>query len=988
MASKKVEVLEGEMGQLKEEVGEKLSSLEGKFSTLEERFGGMEEMIRKLLEAQVVPSNPKEKGKSPVTNPNPNPNPNFPIREEGVNQSENGMQGQWPREGGEGSGVGGLWGMTGGQGGRPHMGSVGLHSTREGWPNQMGGFPEGNRATWEQGGRRDDYGMGYGEPREPPWRGIQNPYPGERRGRPPGEGFTQGTWGDGRPFNRADNRMRKLKLPIFEGEDAYGWIYRVERYFAVNGVTEEEKLMAVPICLEGKSLAWFQWLEGRQHVRSWEEFKDLLLHRFRVSSEGTYYEQFLALVQEGTVAEYREHFELLSGRLRGIPDDLLEGNFMKGLKPHIRAAIRVVDPHGLVKIMETAQLVEDKLKVEPPRRSGVSYPTYRPPLMTGGPKAATILPPREVAKEKTTMAVNQGGFKRLTDSELKEKRAKGLCYRCDEKFTPGHRCKEKTLHVIIVGDSEEEEGDTGANEEDGEEEEHHHLAMVEVSLNSIAGLTSHSTMKLEGEIAGYKVMVLIDSGATHNFIACRLVERVGLPVTQGRGVGVILGTGKKERCSGQCKGVTLTLQGEETVQDFLLLDLGSTDVILGMQWLQSLGEMKVNWKKLYMEYGKGSRKVTLQGDPSLCRARVALKSIFKTLRDEGEGYLIELQQVGREEEREPEVIPEVIQDLLQQHSSVFQMPQGLPPVRSREHAIVLKTGVAPVSVRPYRYPHAQKEEIERLVAEMLEAQVIQPSVSPFSSPALLVKKKDGSWRFCVDYRALNKETVLDKFPIPVVDELLDELGGATIFSKVDLKSGYHQIRMRTEDIQKTAFRTHEGHYEFLVMPFGLTNAPSTFQALMNQVFQPYLRRFVLVFFDDILVYSKSLQDHITHLGVVLTTLLEHQLYANQKKCSFAQKEVEYLGHIISESGVAADTTKIEAMVKWPTPKSLKGLRGFLGLTGYYRRFIKGYGSIAGPLTDQLKKDNFQQWPSVPLITDFSLALFVDSAEESNALDSA
>ncbi|KAI0492631.1 hypothetical protein KFK09_026907 [Dendrobium nobile] len=347
--------------------------------------------------------------------------------------------------------------------------------------------------------------------------------------------------------------------------------------------------------------------------------------------------------------------------------------------------------------------------------------------------------------------------------------------------------------------------------------------MVEVSLNSIAGLTSHSTMKLEGEIAGYKMMVLIDSGATHNFIACRLVERVGLPVTQGRGVGVILGTGKKERCSGQCKGVTLTLQGEETVQDFLLLDLGSTDVILGMQWLQFLGEMKVNWKKLYMEYGKGSRRVTLQGDPSLCRSRVALKSIFKTLRDDGEGYLIELQQVGMEEEREPEVIPEVVQDLLQQHSTVFQMPKGLTPIRSREHAIVLKTGVALISV-------------------------IQPSVSPFSSPVLLVKKKDGSWRFCVDYRALNKETVLDKFPIPVVDELLDELGGATIFSKVDLKSGYHQIRMKAEDIQKTAFRTHEGHYEFLVMPFGLTNAPSTFQALMNQVFQPYLRRFVLIFF--------------------------------------------------------------------------------------------------------------------------------------------
>jgi hypothetical protein len=219
----------------------------------------------------------------------------------------------------------------------------------------------------------------------------------------------------------------------------------------------------------------------------------------------------------------------------------------------------------------------------------------------------------------------------------------------------------------------------------------------------------------------------------------------------------------------------------------------------------------------------------------------------------------------------------------------------------------------------------------------------------------MVKKKDQTWRPCIDFRHLNALTVKSKYPLPVINELLDELHGACWFSKLDLRAEYHQIRLTEGDEHKTAFHTHHGHYEFTVMAFGLTCAPATFQAEMNMTLAPVRRKYAVIFFDDILVYSTNYQEHLQHLNFVLQLLQDNQWKVKISKCSFAQPSIHYLGHVISASGVATDEAKIETVKEWPTPVDVKQLRNFLGLAGYYRKFVQGYGSISQPLTALLRK---------------------------------
>ncbi|MCO5585991.1 hypothetical protein L7F22_039928 [Adiantum nelumboides] len=261
----------------------------------------------------------------------------------------------------------------------------------------------------------------------------------------------------------------------------------------------------------------------------------------------------------------------------------------------------------------------------------------------------------------------------------------------------------------------------------------------------------------------------------------------------------------------------------------------------------------------------------------------------------------------------------------------------------------------PVSKRPYKMSLPEAIELKEQLKQLIEQGFIRPSTSPWGAPVLFQKKKDGSLRLCIDYRGLNQVTVKNKYPIPRIDELLDRLHGSKIFTKIDLRSGYYQIRIKESDIPKTAFNTRYGHYEFTVMSFGLTNAPASFNRLMQDIFRPYLDDFVLVFFDDILIYSKDEADHEGHVRKVLEILRQHQLYAKESKCTFCSPQVSYLGFIISADGISVDPKKIKDIVEWPQPTSVSKVRGFQEITGWYRIFVKDYAIIAAPLTGLLKK---------------------------------
>lgn len=483
---------------------------------------------------------------------------------------------------------------------------------------------------------------------------------------------------------------------------------------------------------------------------------------------------------------------------------------------------------------------------------------------------------------------------------------------------------------------------------------------MSISYQALNGIDSSTSIRLRGWVQGTELLMLVDSGSTHSFVDERIGSTfIGLKHLP-QPLKVQIADGGQLSCSQVIPKCDWWIQGHNFSSDFRLLPLGSYDAILGMDWLQQFSPMQIEWNHKWLEFSHLGKVVKLQGitpQTSQC-ATISGEQLQGMTKKGFVMCLVQLQAVELQNQKE---VPDMVQPLLQEFAHVFSEPTGLPPKRMCDHHIPLVEGAKPVNLRPYRYKPVLKDEIERQVSEMLRSGVIQPSQSSFSSPALLVKKKDETWRLCIDYRQLNSITVKSKYPVPVIEELLDELAGSRWFSKLDLRAGYHQIRMAEGDEHKTAFQTHSGHYEFKVMSFGLTGAPATFLGAMNDTLSPVLRKFVLVFFDDILIYSPDKESHLQHIKIVLQLLADNKWQVKLSKCSFAQQELSYLGHIIGVQGVSTDPSKIQDVLNWPQPTTLKKLRGFLGLAGYYRRFVKNFGVISKPLTMLLRKGVPFKW---------------------------
>lgn len=490
------------------------------------------------------------------------------------------------------------------------------------------------------------------------------------------------------------------------------------------------------------------------------------------------------------------------------------------------------------------------------------------------------------------------------------------------------------------------------------------VAICNLGLGYIQTPEAGEVPTVYGLINGKPARILLDTGCGTNAISKGFLEKHRIEMRETMSIPLDLAetTDKEHRINQQTDQLQIELGEWSTEKAFYVIDNNNFDAILGIPFFQSYTP-EFNWDRNTMRIEGYTIPLvfddSIQSSDSMTLG-VITRSRFKALVRQNEiesiyiGVLKDSDIVANDQKVKNESLqlpPWIMSDF----SQVFpeELPHGLPPQRSVDHQIPLMPGseLSPPFRSIFRLSQMELQVLKLTLDKLLAEGRISPSTSPYGAPVLFVKKKDGGLRMCIDYRALNSQTIKNRYALPRIDELLDRLHGAKIFSKIDLISGYYQIAIDERDRHKTAFRTRYGHYQFNVMPFGLTNAPATFQTLMNDIFRDMLDECVIIYLDDILIFSKTKEQHENHLRKVLQRLEEHKLFGRLQKSVFFTTEIEYLGFIISPHGIQPNSELVRAIQLFPRPHSLKSLQSFLGLANYYRKFIENYSKIVVPLTN-------------------------------------
>ncbi|XP_039027637.1 uncharacterized protein LOC120161466 [Hibiscus syriacus] len=546
----------------------------------------------------------------------------------------------------------------------------------------------------------------------------------------------------------------KIELPFFEGVNPKGWMHKCLKHFSLCKVPVDQRVEVATMYLTRKAKIWFDGYIMQKHHVTWHEFEADLCHRFSDRSFYDIVEEFTKLTQKGSIEDYQERFEELQPHMLlqnpTLSEDFFVSLFISGLRDDIKHRVKALDPKNLSEACKQAKLYELSVEFENRRlRPSFKSPPYPNPINTPKPNSV----PLPIKSSPNSNLIDYG-------------RQHNLCFKCGEKFQPYHQCKSRNLNMMT---EEENTIPTEIVPIDSDQQLVQEEENLEISMNAITGCISHNTLRIQGTIQGKPLNILIDSGSTHSFLTPEWVD-AGFQVLTPCPLAITVANGKQLYSSARCNKVEWQMQGHSFIHDFRLLKLGGSDMVLGVDWMKLFSPILMDFNQMTMSFQHQGENIVIQGQQPSLLQQISGATLLKMTASEatilGHVVLLSMTEI-------PKSVPAALKPLLKRYSSVFDEPKGLPPTRTHDHAIPLKPGSSPINLRPYRFPHNQKTEVERQIATMLSSSIIQPSKSPFASPCLLIKKKDGTWRFCVDYRQLNNLTVKDKFPIPVVEDLLD-----------------------------------------------------------------------------------------------------------------------------------------------------------------------------------------------------------------------